>query len=38
MPKKIYVGDLESLFENKKVKGKQLKIGNENFYKISNVD
>ena len=38
MAEKIYVGDLESLVENKKVKGKQLKIGNENFYKISNVD
>ena len=38
MPEKIYVGDLESLVENKKVEGKQLKIGNENFYKISNVD
>ena len=38
MPEKIYVGDLESLVENKKVEGKQLKIGNENFYKITNVD
>ena len=38
MPEKIYVGDLKSLVENKKVEGNQLKIGNENFYKISNVD
>ena len=38
MLEKIYVGDLESSVENKKVEGKQLKIGNENFYKISNVD
>jgi len=38
MPEKIYVGDLESLVDNKKVEGKQLKIANENFYKISNVD
>ena len=38
MPEKIYVGDLESLFNDKKVEGKQLKIANENFYKISNVD
>ena len=38
MPEKIYVGDSESLFNDKKVEGKQLKIANENFYKISNVD
>ena len=38
MPEKIYVGDLESLFNDKRVEGKQLKIANENFYKISNVD
>ena len=38
MPEKIYVGDLELLVDNKKVEGKQLKIENENFYKISNVD
>ena len=38
MPEKIYVGDLELFVDNKKVEGKQLKIENENFYKISNVD
>ena len=35
MPEKIYVGDSESLFNDKKVEGKQLKIANENFYKMS---
>src|SRR6056300_1836867 len=38
MPEKIHIGNLEYIFNDKKVEGKQIRINNENFYKISNVD
>jgi len=38
MGEKIHIGNLESFDDVKKVEGKQIKIQNENFYKISNVD
>ena len=38
MPEKIHIGNLESFDDERKVEGKQIKIDNENFYKISNVD
>ena len=38
MPEKIHIGNLESFNNERKVEGKQIKIENENFYKISNVD
>ena len=38
MAEKIHIGNLESFDDVKKVEGKQIKIQNENFYKISNVD
>ena len=38
MPDKIHIGNLEYFFDEKKVEGKQIKIKNENFYKISNVN
>ena len=38
MPEKIHIGNLESFDDERKVEGKQIKIENENFYKISNVD
>jgi hypothetical protein len=38
MAEKIHIGNSESFDDVKKVEGKQIKIQNENFYKISNVD
>ena len=38
MPEKIHIGNLEYFLDEKKVEGKQIKIKNENFYKISNVN
>ena len=38
MPEKIHIGNLEYIFNDKKVEGKQIRINYENFYKISNVD
>ena len=38
MLEKIHIGNLESFNNERKVEGKQIKIENENFYKISNVD
>ncbi len=34
----IYLGDVVSSFSDKEVKGKRVKINNEDYYKISNVD
>ena len=36
--KNIYLGNVASSFSNKEVTGEQVKIDNESFYKISNVD
>ena len=38
MPEKIHIGNLESFNNERKVEGEQIKIENENFYKISNMD
>ena len=34
----IFIGKTQVSFEENEVKGKQVKIGEESFYKISNVD
>ena len=36
--KDIYIGNIKSSFLDKEVKGEQIKVNDESFYKISNVD
>ncbi len=36
--KNIHIGNIESSFFNKEVKGERVKIEGESYYKISNVD